>query len=306
MRHFIIFKQYNWLIDIISRKGGLTLSEIQDLWLDSSLSEGKSYARSTFNRHREEILELFDIEIVCRKIGDEYKYFIDDSDGRSVPQWMASTMKIQNMLEEFSSIKDRIILENIPTEGDILRNIAKAMAEKRKITVTYQRYESDEAKTYTVEPLCLKQYARRWYVLVRYPKYDSRQPLGLDRIKNLEVADTHFDMPADFDASEYFKHSFGIAKDDTIPSERIIFRAYDTERRSLLDLPIHPSQRLLSEHDYFSEFEINISPTRDFFGYVLSRGGYLRIMEPQWVIDEIGILAKNILDDCQAARRLRS
>ena len=70
MRHKELFKTYVWLIETIHRQGPLSLEEIGNLWLSSSLSEGQSMPRTSFNRHREEIEDLFGIKIVCdRSIG---------------------------------------------------------------------------------------------------------------------------------------------------------------------------------------------------------------------------------------------
>ena len=119
MRHKELFKTYVWLIETIHRQGPLSLEDIGNLWLSSSLSEGQSMPRTSFNRHREEIEDLFGIKIVCdRSIG--WKYSIenaDDLDKPSVENWMANTISLNNIIAENRSVSDRILLENIPSEG---------------------------------------------------------------------------------------------------------------------------------------------------------------------------------------------
>lgn len=60
MRHKDLFKTYIWLIETIHRFGALTLSELGDLWLKSSISEGVPMSRTSFNRHREEIEDILE------------------------------------------------------------------------------------------------------------------------------------------------------------------------------------------------------------------------------------------------------
>ena len=40
----------------------------------------------------------------------------------------------------------------------------------------------------------------------------------------------------------------------------------------------------------YVDFELRLRPTADFFTPLLSRGGAIKVMEPQWVADEIARL----------------
>lgn len=56
---------------------GLTLRQIAECYEhDENVSEGEPYARRTFQRHRDEILGLFGIEIECYIDGGEHRYRI--------------------------------------------------------------------------------------------------------------------------------------------------------------------------------------------------------------------------------------
>ena len=59
------FKEYIWLVETIRKARRITFAEIQEKWLRSDLSEGVELARSTFNRHRDAILDMFGIYIDC-------------------------------------------------------------------------------------------------------------------------------------------------------------------------------------------------------------------------------------------------
>ena len=59
MKSYALFQQYIWLVNTIHRYKKLTLDEINQHWLDTDMSEGLSIARSTFNRHRDAILDMF-------------------------------------------------------------------------------------------------------------------------------------------------------------------------------------------------------------------------------------------------------
>ena len=67
MRTYTLFQEYIWLVDTIHKNGRLTLDEINQRWLRTEMSEGLPLARSTFNRHRDAILDMFGIIIECEK-----------------------------------------------------------------------------------------------------------------------------------------------------------------------------------------------------------------------------------------------
>ena len=75
MKSYALFQQYIWLVNTIHKYRKLTLDEINQHWLDTDMSEGLPIARSTFNRHRDAILDMFGVIIECDK-KDGFRYYI--------------------------------------------------------------------------------------------------------------------------------------------------------------------------------------------------------------------------------------
>ena len=58
------FKRYIWLIDLISRRGYISLKDISKEWQKSPLNETRSpLSERTFFNHRDAIFDIFGIEI---------------------------------------------------------------------------------------------------------------------------------------------------------------------------------------------------------------------------------------------------
>ena len=74
-----LFKEYIWLIETLSQYGKLTFAELNDLWLRKEESNGLELSRTTFNRHRDAILDMFGVIIECDR-RDGYRYFIENKD----------------------------------------------------------------------------------------------------------------------------------------------------------------------------------------------------------------------------------
>lgn len=297
MRHKDLFKTYIWLIDTLHRCGGLTLSELGELWLKSTISEGVPMSRTSFNRHREEIEDIFGIKIVCSR-GNGNKYSIENigaMDGNSVESWMTNTISINNIIAENKSVKGRILLESIPSEGQNLQTALVAMRKSHIIEFDYKKYYSVDTKHYAIEPYCVKLYHRRWYILGRYPDTKDYRVFAFDRMSNVNISTRKFKIDHSFDASKYFNECFGVVLNTSVPVQTVIIRAYMNERYYLRDLPLHPTQRLVGEGDGYFDYEITMRPTEDLLGYLLSRSNFVKIISPSSLAEHLKDMAKSIL-----------
>ena len=90
-----------------------------------------------------------------------------------------------------------------------------------------------------------------------------------------------------FDPAGWFKNCYGIVRDKDVPVETIIIRAFGQEANYLRDLPFHHSQKEIAIEDGYSDFELTLSPTADFLTPLMSRGSAIKILQPQWLADEI-------------------
>ena len=294
-----LFKEYIWLIETIRRNGRMTLSELNELWKQTEESRGEELSRTTFNRHRDSILDIFGVIIECDR-KDGYRYYIENEEvlkENSIQNWMFSTLSVGNMMDENVGLQERIILESIPSGDDKLQIIIGAMRDSKCIDIEYRRYGSAESTTFTVEPYCVKLFRRRWYVLVKIIGSDIKHEgdknkeslyvFALDRIKNIEVLQSKFTLSSSFDAAAYFDECFGVFRGDGNKTERIVLRAYGKEPYYLRDLPLHHSQKELTSNDKYTDFELTLYPTDDFKAHLLSLGGWVKVMEPKWLVDDM-------------------
>ncbi len=283
-----LFKEYIWLVNTIRCAGKISLTEINDKWVDTDMSGGVPFARTTFNRHKDTIQDIFGIYIDCDR-KDGYRYFIGNDyvlREDSVQNWMLTTLSVNNLISGSLSLQERILLEDIPTDGNYLRLVIDAMKANRMLSVHYLRYQSSETKTFAAAPYCIKLFHRRWYVLVRF-RQGNFGILSFDRIKGIEVTEEKFAIDKDFDAATFFSDSFGVVIGDETKLERIVLRAYGKEQYNLRDLPLHGSQKEIGGTDDYTDYECFMKPTDDFKAHVLSRGQWLQVMSPQPLADEI-------------------
>ena len=255
------------------------------------MSEGLPIARSTFNRHRDAILDMFGVIIECDK-KDGFRYYIYNAEvleEDSIQNWMLSTLSVNSILSESKGVYDRILLEQVPSDGDNLHKFIDAMKRGVRVKVGYRKYGSQEIKsTMTLEPYFVKLFNKRWYALVKFPEPTGMLfTLAFDRIVYLEISEDKYVYDKDFDPAGWFKNCYGIVRDKDVSVETIIIRAFGQEANYLRDLPLHHSQKEIVTEEGYSDFELTLSPTADFWTPLMSRGAAIKILQPQWLADEI-------------------
>jgi predicted DNA-binding transcriptional regulator YafY len=243
---------------------------------------------------------MFGIIIECDK-KDGFRYYIDNDyvlEEDSIQNWMFSTLSVNSVLSESKGVHERILLERIPSDGENLHKFIEAMKQGVRIKVNYRRYGADASNSsMKLEPFFVRLFNKRWYGLVKFPEPTGNLfTLAFDRIVSLEVTDEKFDYPKDFDPAGWFRDCYGIVRDPEVPVEKVLIRAFGREVNYLRDLPLHASQIEVEKADEYSDFQLTLSPTADFFSPLLSRGAAIKILEPQWLADEIKNLHQAAID----------
>ena len=300
-----LFKEYIWLVNTIKRARRISFAEIQEKWLDTEMSGGVEFARSTFNRHKDAIQDIFGINIDCDRKGG-YKYYIANEKvlrEDTVQNWIVSTMSVNDVISDSKALHDRIVLQQIPCD-EYLETFINAMKRKVRVEVKYRRYESDNVTEVDFEPYCLKLFNQRWYVLAHFhrdatPEKEERDYYGVysfDRMQEVSLTNVKFEVRDDFDAQDYFSECFGVFASESTPAERIVLRAYNKQRYYLNDLPLHHSQKVIGRGENYTDFEYYIRPTIDFCGHILSLANQLKVICPQSLADRIRQMAMDTLE----------
>ena len=282
------FNRYVWLIDTIYRHGHISRQDLSDLWERSTLNEtGEELYERTFHNHREAILDTFGIEIKCdRSLG----YYIangDDLEGDGIRQWLLESLSMNNLLNESTDMRDRILFERIPSSHRWLPVVVNAMRDRKAVELTYKSFWRDEESTFTVHPHCLKLFRQRWYMLARSESYDSLRIYALDeRMLSVTPLKKALKIPAKFNAEEYFSRYFGVIIDNRKPVP-VELRVVADQVKYFESLPLHHTQELVESNQEFSVFRYLLVPTFDFRQEILSHGPDVEVLEPEELRDEI-------------------
>ena len=288
-----LITKYVWVIDTIYRKRKISFKELNEIWLDDEISRGEEIPKRTFDNWRYVIFDMFGINIANEKRG-QYRYYIENVENISkngLRSWLFNTLCVSNVLANSQSIKDRILLEYVPSGQQYLQSIIEAMKENRVLNITYHSYWKDEENNFDVQPYCVKLFRQRWYLVARstYPYYYEKGPMvyALDRIHDLYATEETFKMPKDWNAEEYFDGCFGAFADQNIELQTVKLKVTAGQANYIRDLPLHASQEETERNEEYSIFTFNLRPTFDFQQEILLNGGDMEVLEPLWLRKEI-------------------
>ncbi len=290
-----ILNKYIWLADTIYNVGSISLKEINSKWLKSNLSIGKPLTRRTFHNHKIAIEEIFDINIGCNPITNEYYIEEFEEFGKNkLIKWLLNSFSISNIIQESKDIKDRIILDEVPSAQSFLAEIIKAIRENKIVIMTYHPFWSPTPLEIEIYPYFVKLFNQRWYVYGRTKTEDKVKVYALDRIKELTATTEKFVFPVDFVAAEFLNASIGIMKTDTDKACEINIKAYAETTQYLLALPLHHSQQVVESTQDYTVFSYWLSPTDDFYQEILQKREYLEVLSPQAVREKLASIIQKL------------
>ena len=277
-------KKYIWLVDTIMRAGekGLSLEQIGSRWnADDEMHDEGAFAKRSFHRHRNEIKDLFGIEIESYGNGHEFRYRIADDGGREYfRQWLLDSISVNRIVTDSKEILQYISVES--TDSRVLPTLLQALKEQRMVSFTYSPYWKEEPSLYyNFKPHALKMFQRRWYLIGYYGSEKAHRIYALDRISNCELQEDTYRRDPKFNLEEMFDGVYGIIVDEEMSVESIWLKVDPYQANYLRSLPLHRSQNEIGERDGYPVFSLRVQPTFDLKQKLLSMGSSVEVMKPE-------------------------
>lgn len=287
--------KYVWLVETIYNAGHITFEEINQKWLDDDMDEDPIPLR-TFHKWRIAAEDMFGLVIDCERKGG-YHYYIDNASeikNGGIRSWLLSTISVSNLLLDSQQLKNRILLEDIPSGVKYLPMIIEAMKTNNVIRITYQSYWREESNTFDVHPYCVKLFKQRWYMVALSPYYNKALIYSLDRIFGLWIQKERFKMPEDFEPSEFFQDCYGVIAGTKRKPETVRIKVSAGQANYIRSLKLHSSQDEVERTDEYSIFTYYLRPEFDFIQELLANGEDVEVLEPYWLRKDVGGIIKRM------------
>ena len=292
-------KKCLYLINLLERKGALTLKEINECYRYSSLYEGDEIQPRTFLRYKDFIDETFPCYIEFNQRSGKYElhrhkalYGEDDS----LYDYLLSAYHIEGMTELALKHRDKMVLTEAPTGVENVQIILEAIDRKKGIECEYYSFNRKTVKHQLLIPYFLKTWEKRWYLAAEPDNHHRGISIfALERMANIRLTEQKMLPSNKITAEEYFKGSFGVNHSDDQKPENIRIKVYGAQVEYVRALPIHESQKEVETTDEWSIFEYSLVPCYNFYQQLLWHREKLEVMEPQHVRNELMKTIKSML-----------
>jgi predicted DNA-binding transcriptional regulator YafY len=281
-------KRYSLVINCL-RKAPATFEEIQKfLSIQSDIDEEKyTMSKRTLQRDINEIASLYDIEIASNRSTKNYEIIEDENDDRN--ERLMESFEIFSALNWSKNLKNHLIVEKRrPLGTEHMHGLLHAIKNQFQVQCNYEKYwDSQGVKSQrTLLPLALKEARNRWYLIAQDLVDAVVKTFGLDRISNLELSHTKFKYPSEYDIDEQFKDAFGIISTEK-EAQKVVLELSIAQANYIKSLPLHHSQKIISENESTCTIQLYLRPTYDFVMELMSMGKEVKVIEPQKLQEEI-------------------
>ena len=163
---------------------------------------------------------------------------------------------------------------------EYIEQIVKAIREKRRIRLTYQKFDDRSTKEHIIEPYVVREFKSRFYLIgnVITCKTGKVKTYAFDRFVDLKVTDATF-AGGDFDSGKYFENVFGITEGDN-KAENVLLSFNPTQGKYVQSQPLHHSQKVVKETDTECQISLQVMVNTELEMQLLSYGSGVRVLKP--------------------------
>lgn len=292
-------KKCLYLINLLERKGSLTLKEINDYYRYSSLYEGEEILARTFLRYKDYIDETFPCYIEFNQRTGKYElhrhkalYGEDDS----LYDYLLSAYHIEGITELALKHRDKIVLTESPTGVENVQIILEAIDKNKGIECDYYSFNWKTTKHQLLIPYFLRIWENRWYLAAEPDNHHHGISIfALERMDNIMLTQNKMFPTNKITAEDYFDGSFGINHSDNQKPEKLRIKVYGSQVDYVRALPIHESQEEVETNTDWSIFEYRLIPCYNFYQQLLWHREKLEVIEPLYVRDELKSIINKML-----------
>lgn len=170
------------------------------------------------------------------------------------------------------------------------------MRQNVRVNLTYRSFNSGREYNSTIAPYCLKVFRQRWYMLGLPDGEDKSVCVyALDRIRDISLTDSQFELPQDFDSETCFADCFGVIIGGPETAQTVEIEARSGQQHYIRSLPLHHSQQETACNDYCSTFTFYLRPTYDFIQELMKFGDGIEVVRPRWLRDLMRKIAGDML-----------
>jgi len=279
--------RYSIIIKKIGKYGATYKEIMNELELESEI-QGYDYriSKRTFQRDLRDIRAIYHFDIQYDYSTGLYNF--PKSDDSELSQRILEAFNTFNALNISGRLSQNINFEKRKPKGtENLNLLLGAIENNFQVSFSHKKFSDTSPSKRNVNPYAIKEFGNRWYLMAEDLKDNHIKSFAFDRINELRISRTKFQRNKNFDVNEHYKHCFGIVSPNGKKPVYVELSLKPHQAKYLKSLPLHESQRVVSDNENETVFSLNIVLTEDFIMEILSHGNRIKVLKPKALIDEI-------------------
>lgn len=290
-------RRYSLEIEIIRKSKLPSFAKIKEHLIKHSFE----ISDRTLQRDIEQIRNEFGIEIEFNR--EENGYFINEERSINLESFLRF-LEIVNtavlLTESLSESKNSLQYISFDIGGELkgienLKPILKAIKNNRFITFDHNNFHTNKTRKHLFKPYLLKEYLKRWYIIGTFGGSEDFRTFGIERIENLKVKAETFKPNVQLNPLEIFKQTIGLVYSEN-KAQIIVLSFTPTQGKYIKTLPLHSSQKIITDNEIEYRVSIEVIPNYELKQLILRHGDTVKVIQPEWFVDEIKENLKNALD----------
>ena len=255
-------------------------------------NNGIKTSERTLQRDFAALKDEFGIEVTYNKFKEGYfidsekstnqKTFIRILEILNTAEIIADTIKDNKESLNYLSLDTSANLKGI----DNLKYILKAIKDSKVISFKHQSFNNKTARITYLKPYGLKEYLNRWYVVGVVQGLNEVRTYGIDRIEELSITEKKFNPDKKLNPLANFDNIIGVTY-LLNPITDVILSFSPGQGKYIKTLPMHDSQKIIIDNEQELRISIRVSPNYELIQRILMFNQYVKVLEPQFLVDEL-------------------
>jgi len=190
-------------------------------------------------------------------------------------------------------------LERQPVDEGYLHTmatLAQAWATRRRVRITYQALDAEEATERDIDPYFIEPAAagHSTYVIALCHRHQEIRVFKVERITDIRITTETYEVPDDFDANAFLAPAMGIVVTEDV--ETVSLRFSPDVARLVEETIWHPSQRVERQSDGSAIVTLRVADTIELQSWVMGWGEKVEVLEPQRLRQDIIATAEAMME----------
>jgi predicted DNA-binding transcriptional regulator YafY len=179
---------------------------------------------------------------------------------------------------------------------EYIEPILNAILEHNPIEIEYQKV-GQEIETKVISPYVLKQVDQHWYMIgFDHLKTSLTKNYSLDKILSIKVSKEPYHYDEGFDASKFFKYSFGIYHNYKSKPQKIKLAFKEPYINQIINYPLSPYQtHSLSKDGKTLSVFIELYESYEIISEILKYGASVKVISPSSLTQKIKGVAEEVV-----------